>query len=889
MRNGVNDINWDDKSLEQFKHLSKKEIQRIVAEKFEYFSSLIKYSKNAWLTMKPFQPTAWEEWTFACGLWEEWDKYFQQYMQWKIKFSDIPEEYFEPKYLYYWLPWIISKDNDVLWPIIDHELEHAESSDYWDMLVNSREAVEHNLPVTTVGIFFNAFEDIYMGKKQIAKWRAKKLWVQNLYKDMFTTTWTIDARWSTLKLNQFANKVLYYRLTQEFPLSFDVDYVVDDDVQEEFDNFIAHLDEIVDVNIDNKERLKKKNEILWPIIERLWEKDMDNLQRQKIKEQIQQERKAQQTQQAKDSQQSTQKELSDTLTQQPENNWENQEIKEVQDWTQEALKDTLDDRNKEWEGKEDNKDWKPNEKWDWKHTEKWNWDWDSGEKWKWNWKSTEKWDWELQNITYGANNPLQPSQPSQSSSQKWSDKTSSSTQESTQGSTNDSQLEKAIEDRLNNMSDEEKKQLMEDIKDEIDSENLKEHWDNLRMQKKLLDKKEDWESKKQNLKEKIKEMRERSKKKKQEEQQEKDMEEMQKQWEAIENAVEGREKDLEQEKELNEYLDQLEWETHEKNLDKMDNIEKEYERLGQQVENIESEDVKQRLKDKIKAMSEYLKKKEKEYEDEMRKSGFSREEEYLYRRYMKLEKELSKDVDRFIKKLEAEIPKLKEYHLEWWYSSWRVTDMNEAWRKIRLKQRWEKLYSRLEEKESLEVNLWICLSVDVSGSMSDNMWETMKLVIFLWLLCQKWWIPFHVNTFWDYLNIIKDTDDDFETQKWRLMRELVADGWSTNISVSVQKDLDVIKEVKDTHPDTVFLPIFITDWWANRWITWYGLIELMKWFKWLSTIVGIGINENELKSRYPNSKVIWLRNSSEIMTVLLRELRQFFKKHKAKIFKVVNE
>jgi hypothetical protein len=28
-------------------HLSKKEIQRIVAEKFEYFSSLIKYSKTS--------------------------------------------------------------------------------------------------------------------------------------------------------------------------------------------------------------------------------------------------------------------------------------------------------------------------------------------------------------------------------------------------------------------------------------------------------------------------------------------------------------------------------------------------------------------------------------------------------------------------------------------------------------------------------------------------------------------------------------------------------------------------------------------------------------------------------------------------------------------------
>jgi hypothetical protein len=43
------------------------------------------------------------------------------------------------------------------------------------MLVNSREAMLHGLPVTTVGMFFNAFEDIYMGKKQIAKLRAKKM------------------------------------------------------------------------------------------------------------------------------------------------------------------------------------------------------------------------------------------------------------------------------------------------------------------------------------------------------------------------------------------------------------------------------------------------------------------------------------------------------------------------------------------------------------------------------------------------------------------------------------------------------------------------------------------------------------------------------------------
>ena len=1082
MRNWVNDINLDEKQLAWFKHLSKKEIQRIVAEKFEYFSSLIKYSKNSWLKMKPYQKQAWEEWTFACWLWEEWNAFFNKYMEWKIKFSDIPEEYFEPKYLYYWLPWLISKDNDVLWPIVDHELEHAESSDYWDMLINSREAVLHNFPVTTVWKFFNAFEDIYMGKKQIAKWRAKRLGVQNLYKDMFTRTGTLDARKRLLKLDQFANKALHYWLNKEFPLTFDVNYIVDEDVQEEFDKFIEHLDEIVDVTIDNKERIKRKNEILWPIIERLGNKDMDRMQRERIRQQIQQERRELQQQQVQKTQEWAQKELTDALNQQEANNWEQGKwVKQVQEWTQEELKDTLDNNNQSennwnsgnwsenWEWKSE--DWEQNNQSNWESTSEktwweenkdhsnnsqnsnWNEEWEnwweeSSEKNTWNeqkqgnqsswwnmpwmednngnknqsngsensewnnqwsnwWEQDHQWsssqEWNSNNMNQSWNSSKQSWSSSEqswssseqswnsseqswssseqswnsseqswssseqswnsseqswssseqswnsseqswssseqswssseqswsSSEQSWSssEQSLSSSEQSWSSSeqswnmqnnswsnsnsnTNqtsqwwnqqmwnesewlwisDKQLEDEIEKRLQNMSDKEKQQLIDDIKDKIDQENLKEHWEDLKMQKKILDNKkwnkedlwewtndeqEDWKtSEEQN---------------KLQEQQQEQLEEMERQWENIEKAVEKREKDIENEKKLWEYLDKLEELTHEKDLDKMDAVKKEYENLKEQAENIESEDIKERLKEKLETMSEYLKKKEQDYEKELRKCGFSRDEEYLYRRYMKIEKELDKDVNKFIKKLEAEIPKLKEFHLEGWYNSWRVTDMNEAWRKIRLKQWWEKLYSRFEEKESLEVNLWICLSVDVSWSMSDNIRNTMRLVIFLWLLCQKWGIPFHVNTFGENLNIIKDTDDEFEERKWKLMRELVANDWWTNIWLSVKKDLDVIEEVKKTHPDTVFLPIFITDWQANEWILWDSLIELMKWFKNLSTIVGIWIDERNLKYWYPNSKVIWLRDSSEIMTVLLKELKQFLKKHKTQIFKVVNE
>jgi hypothetical protein len=95
---------------------------------------------------------------------------------------------------------------------------------------------------------------------------------------------------------------------------------------------------------------------------------------------------------------------------------------------------------------------------------------------------------------------------------------------------------------------------------------------------------------------------------------------MQKQWEDIEKAVEKRQKDLDSEKKIREYMDRLEEMTHEKDLSQMEGVEKEYENLKKQADKLESEDIKQQLKDKLDAMKEYLKKKENDYEKELRKS-----------------------------------------------------------------------------------------------------------------------------------------------------------------------------------------------------------------------------------------------------------------------------
>ena len=70
-------------------------------------------------------------------------------------------------------------------------------------------------------------------------------------------------------MDQFSMLAIYHWLKTEYPDDFHTEVIVDEDVQKEFDEFLPHLDEIVDITIKNKNRIKKKNEILWPIIDRL--------------------------------------------------------------------------------------------------------------------------------------------------------------------------------------------------------------------------------------------------------------------------------------------------------------------------------------------------------------------------------------------------------------------------------------------------------------------------------------------------------------------------------------------------------------------------------------------------------------------------------------------
>ena len=875
MKNWFNYI--DSKAQDEIKKLSDKEIQKILTEKFEYILTLMKYSKCANLKVKAYDESAeWGEWTFACGLPEEWNSYFQKFIDWKIEFSEIPVEYFRPKYLYYRLQFLVTKENDVLWPIIDFELQRAEVSDFWDIIRNTREAIVHNLPVTSIAMFFNTFEDIYIWKHQIKKWRAKKMWVLNLYRDMLQTSWQLDMRDNKTKLEQFRILSLYYRLKNEFPGDFEVEVIADDDVQAEFDDFILHMDDILDININNKDRVKKKNDILWPIIDRLWQKDMDNLKKQKIKEEIEQEAKKQEDQ-LENTKEKTQNDLEYNF-----NNDKNDKQEQQENW----------EWNESWE---DDMNW--NTTWEWSES------WEDNMNWNNPWKSVDNINsWNLQNDGY--------------------------------------ELEKQIQKKLNEMNEDEMKKLEEQVKNEIDKKNIRENGDSLQLQKELLNrngKPGDWtetgnpgertEARKpwewtetgkaweEMRTEKPWEWteagviwpwktgngkmewwsnlwrRECGLEYKQEENNGWTLQEkIQWQLDAMLRATEKKEQDMKKEKNFYERIRAIEKNVHKEDFQLMRELETELEKMEKQVESdIETDDIKEKIRWRIEKMKEYIKGKEMAYEEELENSGFDREESSLYEEYKSIEKEMEKYLDDFIKGLEEEIPKLSEFNLAWWYSSGRISDVNDAGKKVRLWQFWEKLYSRAEEKEWLKINLWICLSIDNSWSMSGELYDTRRLVVFLWLLCERWWIPFHINTFSEWLKIIKNTDDEFETQKWIFMRELNADWGCTNMWIAVQKNLEVIDEVKSAHPDTVFLPIFITDWAANEWITGQELMELMKWFDWLSIVAGIWIKESRLEQWYPDSDVIWMNDSSEIMTKLLESLKQFFVDNKSQIFKSTHQ
>lgn len=261
--------------------LSDEEIAKIVEERLEYLKWLMKYSKANHLKLLP--SPAWLN-TFACGLDEHDNKIAEKYLKWEIKFHEIPTSAFMPKVFYYDLKMLLKSDLKSLWAISDHELGHAEFTDYSDLFWIHKYAKELKLPLSKVALFFNgANEDPFIGRHVSKKWPARRNMVEHLYKTMQANE-TIGEKDIThiSKLDQLSAKMAYHWLNSDFPNTYNLNLIVDEEIQNIFDSeILPYFNEMISPDISNLKRTILKNSILFPIIEKLIKQDMEERKMQK--------------------------------------------------------------------------------------------------------------------------------------------------------------------------------------------------------------------------------------------------------------------------------------------------------------------------------------------------------------------------------------------------------------------------------------------------------------------------------------------------------------------------------------------------------------------------------------------------------------------------------
>lgn len=679
--------------------LSDEQIRELVEQKLDYLKWLIRYSKANHLNLLPSP-----EWvnTFACGLSRESTEIMQKYINWEINFQDIDPNILKPTNFYYDLSMLLKSDTKTLWALWDHELWHAEHSDYFDIAWQARRAKELWLPVSSITLFFNwANEDPFIWRWVSKKWPARKNMVEHLYKNIATTTtsWAIDMSQAP-KIEQLKTKIAYHWLNNDFPKTYDVQIICDEEVEEIFrDEILPYFDDIISPDIPNEQRMMKKNSIFFPILERLWQKDLEK--QMQLMEMM--------------------KKMIENMTPEERENLKKEAIKEID-------KKNLKDLQKEIPGID--------------------------------WQQDENWEFEFK--------PKESNKDDENKSKV---------------------LQKKIESAIKDHEDDTKK-----------AENIR---------KKISGSKNENDTKK------------------------------------------------------------LFWE----------------------IDKVKSKKVKWQLqKDLQKKLISQEQERQRQLQD-MITQGFNQWEEKYFEAFIQLESQIEPYVDEFIRALIDYIPKLREYILEWNYHSGTVYDIPKAGRKIKMGH--YDIYWRKEEHETMSINLWISISLDVSGSMRwEKIEESLKLLVFLWIFCQKLSIPFYINTIWVNPKEIKQVNTDYITSKWSIMKATFNLEKKTNMAWSFKQVREVQIEQKYHRPEIEFLPIIITDWIPsekNNPQNFKALQKLINEFEWLDLIFGLSLDEDEketLSETFRLWKKVFLDDATEILTKWQFELIDYLVSNKDRIFKI---
>jgi len=753
------------KQLFDWDEISDEALETLVENKLEYLEYLISISPKK-LTLRPLKD--WD--TFACWLWEEIDNYIPWYMNGNYSIKKIPEELFEPKYLYYSLSMMLQIDDQLLREVQWHEMQHALSSDFKDVVRCNRIAYQKQLPATPIHWFFNFVEDFYINSIRAKTNAVRKNGIKMLYKHISARfcTWVLSAQ-HLPRIKQFEIAVVYHYLNNYFPNDYNVKVDVTDEIKIHLENIKPHLQEIADINMDNQKRIWIKNITFWPILEELLRKDIDD--------------------QAK---------LIKYL----------EELKKL-------IKSKSDKSKKN--NKSDKKPWS-------RQSEPW-----------WNSILDDLLD-ALDDIPNNKN--LTPIE------KKWA--------------------QHRVDAERKNSTPQEKQPYIDRAKKKIDNDGLKEvkksmpqfDWDtddkwNITPSSKKSKDKEPWSPKPwskipdDNLQKRI--------------------EDMIKQFHKDKKAA-----------------DDIAWAI--KDLDYKD--WKKIEEQEKKAWNIKTSKNRKAAQEMIENRKKMLIEKRKRFIEEIQEQWFSEDQEYDYMVYHAIEEKIAPLVEEFIQDLMNDIPKLKDITLEGDYFSGKIYNIISAWRKIKM---WHyDVYGREEEENSVHVQLWMSLSIDVSSSMSDVALQVLTFAIFMSLFCERLWIPFYINTFWSKVTSIKSFDDQYYSNKWEISRMLTHLQSRTDIAAWLEDILEKGDDFFVKNRDILLMPIIITDGQPNKWKDWDELKEVAERFDGNDILVWLWLQDFEkeyFSEIFSSEWKLFLDNAWDIMTKWKERLRDYFISMQWKIFK----
>ncbi len=206
---------------------------------------------------------------------------------------------------------------------------------------------------------------------------------------------------------------------------------------------------------------------------------------------------------------------------------------------------------------------------------------------------------------------------------------------------------------------------------------------------------------------------------------------------------------------------------------------------------------------------------------EIQKAGFdpdNEEDRELYREFRALELFMESAVQRFMKVMEAYLPKRGEMVHEGEYYTGSKINKRALLKRAPLED--YRIFRRRELRESNDPKLFVTLLIDNSGSMQgQKMQESRKTAIFFARVLARFDIPFAIKAFGDQVEEVVSFDEGWDDPtvkaKPRLMRKTNASGGSTDMASGLLETMKEMNSAKREYPGCHGAVIVISDSGAN--------------------------------------------------------------------------